>query len=78
MDAGILAALATLESDPDNADALATLSSLIEGGGNGKGNRSIKSVYLFYIIQGGVYGFTALADLLCGEFAHKFLETVKL
>jgi tetratricopeptide (TPR) repeat protein len=37
MDAGILAALATLEAEPDDANALATLSSLIEGGGNGKG-----------------------------------------
>jgi len=37
MDAGILAALHTLEAEPDNADALAALSQLIEGGGNGHG-----------------------------------------
>src|SRR6476661_7915364 len=43
MDAGILAALATLDAEPDNADALATLSSLIEGGGNGKGAQQAAS-----------------------------------
>jgi tetratricopeptide (TPR) repeat protein len=40
MDAGIISALALLESEPDNADALATLSNLIEGGGNGHGAAS--------------------------------------
>jgi tetratricopeptide (TPR) repeat protein len=43
MDAGILAALQTLEAEPDNADALATLSSLIEGGGNGHGAQQASS-----------------------------------
>jgi tetratricopeptide (TPR) repeat protein len=37
MDAGIIHALATLESEPDNADALAQLAALGEGGGNGHG-----------------------------------------
>ncbi|HZS39705.1 MAG TPA: tetratricopeptide repeat protein, partial [Polyangia bacterium] len=37
MDAGIIHALATLEAEPDNADALAQLAALAEGGGNGHG-----------------------------------------
>ncbi len=40
MDAGIISALALLESEPENADALATLSSLIDGGGNGRGKEA--------------------------------------
>ncbi|HEY7957445.1 MAG TPA: hypothetical protein VII38_19195, partial [Polyangia bacterium] len=35
MDAGIISALAVLEVDPDNADALAQLAALTDGGGNG-------------------------------------------
>ncbi len=37
MDPGIIHALAVLESEPDNADALAQLAGLSQGGGNGHG-----------------------------------------
>ncbi|HEY1585535.1 MAG TPA: hypothetical protein VGH63_07590 [Polyangia bacterium] len=37
MNPEIVRALATLESDPENADALASLAQLTEGGGNGHG-----------------------------------------
>ena len=37
MNPEIVRALATLEADPDNADALASLAQLTEGGGNGHG-----------------------------------------
>src|SRR5262245_54988432 len=40
MDAGILQALAVLETDPENQDALAALSALVEGGGNGRGSKA--------------------------------------
>src|SRR5262245_4559072 len=37
MDPGIISALALLEAEPDNADALAQLAALAQGGGNGHG-----------------------------------------
>src|SRR5690348_7750288 len=40
MDPGIINALAVLESEPDNADALAQLAAATAGGGNGHGKGS--------------------------------------
>ena len=42
MNPEIVRALATLEADPDNADALASLAQLTEGGGNGHGRGAAK------------------------------------
>src|SRR5215510_8912291 len=43
MNPEIVRALATLEADPENADALASLAQLTEGGGNGHGRGPAES-----------------------------------